>query len=113
MWWESKNYRRQDDEFDIGHSRISMIWVLSLGFDPYCGGKLLSLRNKFTSSINLNKKYLQKLWINFEKSRNPIISKTAQPILMAKTYVIEGTKEVMQKIREPILLIIRGQIKLL
>ena len=32
---------------------------------------------------------------------------------MAKIYVIEGTKEVMQKIQEPIPLIRRGQKKLL
>ena len=44
------------------------------------------------------KKNLQKLWIDFEKSHNQIFSKTAQPILMAEIYVIEGTKEVMQKI---------------
>ena len=45
--------------------------------------------------------------MNFEKSKNHIFSKTAQPILMAKIHVIEGTKEVLKKNREPIPLIIR------
>ena len=58
-----------------GHSRISMVWVPPLVFDLYCG--------KLRYEINLSqvstkkKKFLQKLWTNFEKSRNPIFSKTA------------------------------------
>ena len=35
-----------------------MIWVPPLGFDPYKGGKLLSLK-KFTQSINSKKKIFQ------------------------------------------------------
>ena len=40
--------------------------------------------------------FLQKLWTNFEKSKNQIFSKTTRPILMAKIYVIGGTKEVLK-----------------
>ena len=40
--------------------------------------------------------------MNFEKSKILIFSKTAQPILMTKIYVIEGTKEVPKKIQESI-----------
>ena len=47
--------------------------------------------------------------MNFEKSKNLIFSKTAQPILMAKIYVIESTKEVLKKIQEPIPLIRRDE----
>ena len=75
-----------------------MIWVPPLGFDPYCGRKLLPLRNEFTPSIN-PKFFLQMLSNNFEKSGNPIFSKTAQLNLMAKMYVIQGPKEAMTKIR--------------
>ena len=71
-----------------GRSRISMVWVPPLGFDPYCEGKWLPLQDKFTPSINSKKNFLQKLWTNFEKSRNLIFSKTAQPILITKIYVI-------------------------
>ena len=35
-------------------------------------------------------------------------SKTAQPILTTKIYVIEGTKEVLKKIQEPIPFMRRG-----
>ena len=44
-------------------------------------------------------KKLQKLWINFEKPKNRIFSKTAQPILMAKIYVIEDAQKVMKWIK--------------
>ena len=81
-----------------------MVWMPSLGFDPYCEGKWLPLQDEFTPSINSKKKFLQ----NFEKSKNQIFSKTAQPIWMAEIYVIEGTKEVLKKIREPIPLIRTG-----
>ena len=40
---------------DKGRSRISMIWVPLLEFDPYCGGKLRPIQNKFTLSTNLKK----------------------------------------------------------
>ena len=62
------------------------------GFDPHCKGKWLLLQDKSTSSINSKKKFLQKLWTNFKKLKNLIFSKTAQPNLMTKIYVIEGTK---------------------
>ena len=48
-----------------GYNRISMIWVPPLGFDTYCGGKLLPLRNKFISRINSKKKIsevINKFW---------------------------------------------------
>ena len=79
-----------------------MVWVPPLGFDPYCEGKWLPLQDKFTPSINLKKFFLQKLLTKFEKSKNLIFSKTAQPILMTKIYVIEGTEEVLKNIQEPI-----------
>ena len=78
-----------------GRSRISMVWVPPLGFDPYCEGEWLPLQNKFTPSINSKKKFLLNLWTNFEKSKNRIFLKMAQPILMTKIYVIEGTREVL------------------
>ena len=87
---------------DKGRSRISMVWVPPLRFDPYCEGKWLPLQDKLTPSINSKKFFLQKLWTNFEKSKNLIFSKTAEPILITKMYVIEGTKEVLKKIQEPI-----------
>ena len=89
-------------------SRISMVWVPQLGFDPYCEGKWLSLEDKFTSSINSKKFVLQKLWTNLEKSTNIIFSKTVQPIFMTKIYVIEGNKKLLKKIQEPIPFIKRG-----
>ena len=89
-------------QFDKGRSRISMVWVPLLGFDPYCEGEWLPLQDEFTPSINSEKNFLQKLQANFEKSKNQIFSKTAQPILMTKIYVIEGTREVVTKIQEPI-----------
>ena len=67
-----------------------MVWVPRLGFDLYCEGKWLLLQDKSTSSINSKKNFLQKLWTNFKKLKNLIFSKTAQPILMTKMYVIEG-----------------------
>ena len=83
-----------------GRSRISMIWVPPLGFDPYCESKWIPLQDKFTPSINSKNLFLQTLCRNFEKSKNLIFSKTAQPILMTKIYVVEGTKEVLKKIQE-------------
>ena len=44
-----------------GRSRISMVWVPPLGFDPYCEGKWLPLQDEFTPSINSKKQFLQKL----------------------------------------------------
>ena len=85
-----------------------MVWVPPLGFDPYCEGKWLPLQDKSTPSINSEKIFLQKLLTNFEKWKNLIFSKTAQPILMTKIYVIEGTKEVLKKIQKPIPFIKRG-----
>ena len=76
-----------------GRGRISIVWVPPLGFDPYCESKCPPLEDKFTPSINSKKIFLQKLWTNFEKSQNLIFSKMAQPILMTKIYVIEGTKD--------------------
>ena len=53
---------------------------------------------------------MKKFW----KIKNPIFSKTAQPILMAKIlYVIDDATEIMQKIQEPIRLIRTEQKKLL
>ena len=43
-----------------GHSRLSMVWVPPLGFDPYCEGKWLPLQDKFTPSINSKKFFLQR-----------------------------------------------------
>ena len=85
-----------------------MVWVPPLGVDPYCEGKWLPLQDEFTPSINSKKKFLQKLLTNFEKLTNQIFFKTAQAILIARIYVIEGTKEVLKKIRKPIPLIRRG-----
>ena len=107
-----------------GRSRISTIWVPRLGFDTYWEGDtycilwyiLLPLKDKFTPSINSRKFFFQQfwtVWTNFEKSKNQIFSKTAQLILKAKIYVIEGTKKVLKKIREPTPLIRRGWTKLL
>ena len=42
-----------------GRSRISMVWVPPLGFDPYCKGKWLPLQDELTSSINSKKKIFQ------------------------------------------------------
>ena len=61
------------------------------------------------SQVSNKNTNLQKLGTNFQKSKNPIFAKTAQPMLIAKIYVIEHNKEVMQKIQEPIPLIRRGQ----
>ena len=73
-----------------------MIWVPPLEFDPYCRDKSLLLQNELTTSIEL-KKTLQKLWTKkLWKSKNPIFSKTAQPIEMTEIYVIEGTEKVIQ-----------------
>ena len=72
----------------------------SLGFDPYCEGEWLPLQDKFTPSIDSKKKILQKLLAIF-KSKNQIFSKTGQPILMTKIYVIEDTKEVLKKFKKP------------
>ena len=73
-----------------------------LGSDPYCENKWLPLQDEFTSGVNSEKNFLQELWANFEKSKNQIFSKTAQPISMTKIYVIEGTREVLKKIQEPV-----------
>ena len=54
------------------------------------------------TKYQLEKFFLEKLQTNFEKSKKLIFSKTAEPILIAQIYVIEGTKEVLKKIREPI-----------
>ena len=91
-----------------GRSKISMVWVPPDGFNPYCEGKWLPLQDKFIPSINSKKNFLQKLWTKFEKSKNLIFSQTTQPILMTKIYVIKGTKEIPQKIQEPIPFIKRG-----
>ena len=82
-----------------------MVWVPPLGFDPYCEGKWLPLQDTFTSSIN-SKKFKKKVKTNFEKSKNVISSKTAQPIFMTDICVIE--EEVLKKIQEPIPFIKRG-----
>ena len=59
-----------------------MIKVLLVGFDPYCGGKLLLLRNEFAPSIKLKKNVYKS---NEQILKNQIFSKTAQPMLMTKT----------------------------
>ena len=87
-----------------GRSRISMVWVPLLRFHPYCGSKWLLLQDEFTLSIKPKKNFLLKLEANFEKWKNQIFSKTAQPIMITKIYVIEGTKEVLKKIQEPFML---------
>ena len=58
----------------------------------YCKGKWLPLQDEFTPNINSKKKNFEKLWANFKKSKNQIFSKTAQPILMAKIYIIDVLK---------------------
>ena len=90
-----------------------MICVSPLGFDPYFRGKLLPPQHEFIPSINSKQIFLQKLWTNFEKSKNAIFLKTAQPIFMVKIYVIEGIKLVIQKIQESIPLIRRGERKIM
>ena len=46
-----------------------------------------------------DKKKIYKSYENFlKKWKNPIFSKTIQPISITKIYVIESTKEVMRKI---------------
>ena len=74
-----------------------MIKVPPFIFNPHCGGKFLLLQNEFTPSISKKKFFFK--WTNFEKTKNLIDSKTAQPTLMAKIYVIQGTKEVMKKLK--------------
>ena len=74
--------RTLSDSGRKGRSRISMVWVPPLVFYPHCEGNWLPWQDKFTPSINSKKNFLQKLWTNFEKSKNLIFSKTAQPILM-------------------------------
>ena len=37
----------------------------------------------------------------FQKWKNQIFSKTAEPILKAEIYVIEGTEEVLKKFKNP------------
>ena len=86
-----------------------MVWVPPLGFDPYYEGKWLPLQDKFTPSINSKKFFLQKLWTNFEKSKNLFFSKTAQPILMTEIYIIKGTKEVLKKFKNPFRLYKEGK----
>ena len=44
---------------DKGRSRISMVWVPLLGFDPYCEVEWLPLQDEFTPSINAKKSFLQ------------------------------------------------------
>ena len=49
-------------------SKISMVWVPPLGFDPYCEGKWLPLQDEFTPSINAKKlQILQILYTNLKK----------------------------------------------
>ena len=48
-------------EFSIRRSRIIIVWVPLLGFDPYCEGNWLLLQDEFTPSINSKKFFLQKL----------------------------------------------------
>ena len=45
-------YYVSEKKFLKGRSRISMVCVPPLGFDPYCEGKWLPLQDKFTPSIN-------------------------------------------------------------
>ena len=97
FWSNLLRFKRE--YYEKGRSRISMVWVPPLEFDPYCEVKRLPLQDKSASSINSNKIFLQKLWTNFEKSKNLISSKTAQPILMTKIYVIEGAKEVLKQFK--------------
>ena len=78
---------------------MSMVWMPPLGFDLYCEGMWLPLQDEFTPSINYKKKILQKLLANFEKLKN--FSKSAQPTLMTKIYIIEGTKEILKKFKNP------------
>ena len=95
---------------------IRMNWVPPLVFYSYWrggGGKFLPLRNEFNPSINSKKNFLQKLWKNFENWRNSIFLKTAQPILMAKIYVMKEPKEVMKKHKKIISWIRKGWKKLL
>ena len=47
--------------FHKGRSRISVVWVPPLEFDPYFEGKWLPLQDEFTPSINSKKSFLQKL----------------------------------------------------
>ena len=96
-----------------GRSRISMIWVPPFRFDPYCGVTRYPYNINLPQVSTQNKKFLQKLWTNWKKSKNHIFSINAQPILMDKIYVIEDSEEVMQKIQEPIPLIRMWQKKLL
>ena len=54
-----------------------MIWVPLLGFDPYCGGKYCYPYEMNLPQVSTQKQFfLQNLWANFEKSRNPIFLKT-------------------------------------
>ena len=62
MRWKTRNpmsssiHEHENNRFwlfrDEGRSRISMVWVPPLGFDPYCDGKWLPLQDEFTPSIN-------------------------------------------------------------
>ena len=70
-----------------------------LGFDPYCEGKWLPLQDEFTiHQVSTRKNFFYKSYKRILKiQKNQIFSETAQPILIAKVYVIEGTKEVLKK----------------
>ena len=85
-----------------------MIWVPPLVMIDNAGVSCYSYEISLPQVSTQTKNFLQKLRTNFAKSKNTIFSKTAQPILMAKIYVIEGTKEVMKKNKELIPLIRRG-----
>ena len=85
-----------------GRSRISMVWVPQLGFDPYCEGEWLPVQDEFTQSIN-SKKNFHKSYERISKNQKIQFSrKCLKPILLAKIYVIKRTKEVLKKIQEPI-----------
>ena len=63
--------------------------------------------------VSIRKNFFYKSYKRFSKIKKSNFLETTQPILMAKICVIEGTKEVLKKIREPIPLIRRGRKKLL
>ena len=59
--YNRKPHKTIEFPLEKGRSRMSMVWVLPLGFDPYCKGKWLPLQDGFTPRINSKKNFLQKL----------------------------------------------------
>ena len=75
-----------------------MIWEPSLGFYPYCDGKLLPFTKLIYLKYKFKKSFFYKSYDQISKIKQFNFLEIDLNDLDRKIYMIEGTKEVMQTI---------------